>query len=456
MRRNPPVAYGIALGAVVLATALRWVVEGEVVQGLPFITYYAAIVFVALLGGLWPAALATAASALLAWYLFLPPQFGWDLTQPQLFSLLLFGLIAALNIAVVTVMNAAMERVLAHQENVRALLESAPNGIVVVNEQGMIQAVNQRTERLFGYGRAELVGKSVEVLVPHARAANHRQLRGAFQKKPETRAMGAGRDLAGRRKDGTEFPLEIGLNPVGLTGRTAVLATVIDISERRRAQERQEFLTRELRHRSQNLFTVIEAIASRSLEEGHSLDEAKKVFLGRLHALARAHAMLAEAAWAGAMLSKIIEQEVAGFSNYVDLAGCDIVVNTPAAQQFALIVHELGTNAVKYGALSSPNGRIAIEGTIGEKNGAKTLFFTWRETGGPPVSEPRRRGFGSVLLLRAAKQFSDHVALNFHPAGVVYELTVPVGVIEMQPMDEKVGGEASAVPRAEQVVSPVV
>jgi two-component sensor histidine kinase len=114
-------------------------------------------------------------------------------------------------------------------------------------------------------------------------------------------------------------------------------------------EERQQFLIRELQHRSQNLFAVIQAIASRSLVEGQPLSKIKETLIGRLMALARTHAMLANNTWVGAPLNEIVSQELSGFEGQVSVTGCNIAVNTPAAQNFALIVHELRTNAVKYG-----------------------------------------------------------------------------------------------------------
>ena len=126
--------------------------------------------------------------------------------------------------------------------------------------------------------------------------------------------------------------------------------------------------------------------------------------MGRLSALARTHAMLADASWEGAPLREIIVRELSGLLSSISVTGCEIMVTTLAAQAFALIIHELGTNAVKYGALSSPDGRITIEGNVVQLNGKRYFSFRWRESGGPPVSQPVRNGFGSAILIDAAKQ----------------------------------------------------
>jgi two-component sensor histidine kinase len=101
-----------------------------------------------------------------------------------------------------------------------------------------------------------------------------------------------------------------------------------------------------------------------------------------------------------------------------------------AAQQFALIMHELATNAAKYGALSSPNGKIAIQGKVEHVDGEQIFAIAWKETGGPPVSKPRRKGFGSTILVDGAKKFGQDAKLHFDQGGLRYELRVPLNSIE--------------------------
>jgi PAS domain S-box-containing protein len=349
VRQKPLLAYGIAVMTIAIATALRLGIGGQLIAGVPFITYYPAIILATLFGGFGPGILSIVLSSAIAWYLFLTPTLNLGTGGQEAISLFLFVLLSGFNVCIVALLNAAMERVLAQEHNMRVLIESAPNGIVVIDEQGIIRRVNSSTEKLFGYPRSELLGQKVEVLVPSPEAQRHGKLRDAFMRAPEARPMGAGRDLSGRRKDGSEFPVEIGLNPVARNGARGVLATVIDISERKRAHERQQFLIRELQHRTANLFAVIQFIANRSLVEGQSIAEGKNELNARLEALARAHAILADAAGEGAPLSEILKREFKGFSDRLSIRGCELIINAPAAQQFAMIVHELATNAVKYG-----------------------------------------------------------------------------------------------------------
>ena len=197
-----------------------------------------------------------------------------------------------------------------------------------------------------------------------------------------------------------------------------------------RARDHQQLLVRELQHRTQNLLAVTQAIVSRSLSNGQSAADAKEVITGRLQALGRAHAILAGSAWEGASLHEILKREFGdAFADAVTVTGCDIVVNAGAAHQFALIVHELTTNAVKYGALSAPGGRISVAGAIEQADTAPRFSLTWTETGGPPVAEPTRKGFGSRLLIDAARQFGMDVTVSYDPQGLRYVLRAPLGTI---------------------------
>ena len=219
----------------------------------------------------------------------------------------------------------------------------------------------------------------------------------------------------------TMFALVACINVALVSGLVAALL---------RHEDRQLLLFRELQHRSQNLFAVIEAIASRTLIEGQTIANAKELFAGRLHALARTHSMLASNAFLGAPLKEIVAQELTSFSDQVTVTGCDIAVNTRAAENFALIIHELVTNAVKYGALSTRQGRVVIQCSIDGANGRGQLRFEWRESGGPPVSPPTSKGFGSTILFETAKQFSQDVQAKFSPEGFTYQLRLLLAEIE--------------------------
>ena len=140
--------------------------------------------------------------------------------------------------------------------------------------------------------------------------------------------------------------------------------------------------------------------------------------------------MLAAAKWEGVPLRAIVDRQIGGMSNRITVTGCDPIIIPSAAQQFAMIIHELATNALKYGSLSTPYGSVAVEGTINHGNGTGSFVFTWKELGGPAVSPPTRKGFGSVILLDVATHFAETVSADYLPAGFNYRLQVRLSEIE--------------------------
>jgi PAS domain S-box-containing protein len=146
----------------------------------------------------------------------------------------------------------------AAEERFRTMVEGAPNAMIMADGRGRIVLVNAQAERLFGYGREELAGQPVEILVPQAVRGGHAALRDGYQREPQLRSMGVGRDLHGVRKDGREIPVEIGLNPITTSEGRMVLASIIDITERRQAEAREREYMDELRHMSQQLLDAQE------------------------------------------------------------------------------------------------------------------------------------------------------------------------------------------------------
>ena len=430
LRHKPTAAYGVSIMAVGVAVLARVALTGYVVVGVAFITFYPAIILATFLGGLGPGLLAIILSALAAWYLFLPPDHTWALTGDAAVSLMIFLFVSGLMVALIVFLNDAIERVLVREEEVRTLIEASPNGVIVIDDLGRVRLLNASAEKLFGYKRIELLGQSIEVLVPDRLVNAHEALRNAYIKTPEARPMGANLDLSARRKDGSEIPIEVELSPLRRDGKGVVIASVADLSERKKAAEQQRVLIGEMRHRTQNLFSVISAIVRNSLSANRSVTEARDLLLGRLQSLARAHSMLADAAWQGALLDEIVRRELKPFTDRAEISGCDVAVGSSAAQNFALIVHELATNATKHGALSAPGGRIAIEGTIERSDLEEAVFsFRWRESGGPPTAMPMHHGFGSTVLLEVAKGFGKP-ALDYKPEGVSYELLVRFSALQ--------------------------
>jgi PAS domain S-box-containing protein len=202
----------------------------------------------------------------------------------------------------------------------------------------------------------------------------------------------------------------------------------IEIRERRRAEQHQQLLLNELAHRGKNLLAVIQTIVSRSLTGERSLAEARESLVQRIQALARSQTILVNGGFEGASLADVIRLEFAAFSDRVKAAGPELMLSPKATQMFALLVHELATNAIKHGALSQPGGRVAIDWSI--ENAATVFKFRWLERDGPPAAPPQHQGFGRILTERAAAQeFGVRPKISYAPEGLTYEINAPLSAV---------------------------
>jgi len=316
-------------------------------------------------------------------------------------------------------------------DRVRLVVESAPNGIIVVDGNGLITLVNAQIEKLFGYGRAEMIGNPVEMLIPERFRGHHISLRNAFSNHPETRPMGVGRDFYGRRKDGTEFPVEIGLNAIapGSQNDDLILATVVDITVRKKAEQHLRLVMRELSHRTRNVLAVVQVMAWQTARTSVDLDDFEERFTNRIDALTRSHDLLVKRGWQGVAIDELVQAQLAPFLDEAQkrlaARGPALLLKPEAAQNLGLALHELATNASKYGALSRPTGRIEIGWTIDPDVATRRRFhMSWREIGGPEVMPPKHTGFGhTVIKDTVARALRGEVALEFKPEGFVWRLT---------------------------------
>lgn len=189
----------------------------------------------------------------------------------------------------------------------------------------------------------------------------------------------------------------------------------------------QKLLRDELSHRVKNILAVVQAIVSRSFSEGRSMSEAGVIVTERLQALGRAHDLLMQTNWKGARLKQIVDAELRPFAARTTASGPEIIVDGKMVQPFSLVLHELTTNAAKYGSLSNDVGKVAVTWSV-RGNGSDARFhFCWREHDGPVVTQPEHKGFGTTLLERAFAAERDlQAALRYEAAGLVYEIDAPL------------------------------
>jgi len=217
-------------------------------------------------------------------------------------------------------------------------------------------------------------------------------------------------------------------------GARRMAGVSLDITERKRAEERQKLLVNELNHRVKNTLVSVQSIASQTLRTTDSPRAFHVAFEGRLMALSHTHNLLTEQNWEGASLREIFDFELEAFApreridfDYVR----DLQLSPKATVALGMAVHELATNALKYGALSVPEGRVRVVWALEPASESPVLRLTWTEHGGPPVVAPTRRGFGARLLEKGlAGELSAQVSLAYDSLGLVCTMRLPIRALE--------------------------
>ena len=219
-----------------------------------------------------------------------------------------------------------------------------------------------------------------------------------------------------------------------------LVSIVADVTERRAAEEHAQFLMNELSHRSKNLLAVIQSIARRTARTTTTMEEFEGRSGQRLQGLAASHDVLVRNSWQGAPLADLMRQQLLPFmdiqSSRVELTGPDVVVTAEAAQAIGLAIHELATNAVKYGALSLPAGKVKISWVFaGQSLASRQLLLKWVEQAGPRVVPPSRNGFGHLVICEMIERsLNAKVVLEFVSHGLEWSISIPATnlVIEAQ------------------------
>ena len=205
-----------------------------------------------------------------------------------------------------------------------------------------------------------------------------------------------------------------------------VSGVTADITDRKMAEERQALLAREVDHRAKNALALVQAIVR--MTKANSIEAYVTAVEGRIKALSRVHTVLSQSRWEGADLAGLVAEELAPYrtpeQDQVQASGPAIVLQPAAAQTLALVLHELVTNAAKYGALSSQTGKVKLAWT----SDGRSIEFTWTETGGPPTSKPAAVGFGTrIVLASIERQLGGRVTFDWLPQGLRCVFTMPQG-----------------------------
>lgn len=307
-------------------------------------------------------------------------------------------------------------------QRLAAIVGSSHDAIVSKDLNGVVTSWNPAAEQLFGYTAPEMVGKPITILIPPDRHDEEPEILARLRRGEQVDHF----ETVRLRKDGTPIDIALTISPVKDAWGKVVGASKIarDIAERKRAQARQALLAQELHHRTKNLFAVVQAVVSRSFGANQSVEEVKKSVLDRLHSVAQTHAILVEKEWQGADLAEVVRTELSPYIGRATIEGPSIALSPKAAQNFGLAVHELATNAAKYGALSNLAGHVRVSWFMPQPNDSRLFTFRWEERGGPQVLPPVRKGFGSAVLEQVmAEYFDTPPKIEFAAHGVRYELT---------------------------------
>jgi PAS domain S-box-containing protein len=303
-----------------------------------------------------------------------------------------------------------------------SIVQSSDDAIVSKSLDGIITSWNKGAERVFGYTAEEAVSQPITIVIPQDRQDEERKILTRIRRGERIEHF----ETVRQRKHGSVIWVSLTISPIKNAEGKIVGASKIarDITEQKRTTDQIATLAREAEHRSKNLLANVQAMVN--LSQADAVADLKKAVEGRIQALANVHSLFVATRWIGAELSTIATQELAPYSGTgekrVRIDGPQVLLEPNTAQAVAVALHELATNAAKYGALSRANGRVELKWSH-EANGR--LNLRWMETGGPTVRPPTRTGFGGRVIEQMIAQLKGESRLDWRTEGLVCEITVP-------------------------------
>jgi PAS domain S-box-containing protein len=330
----------------------------------------------------------------------------------------------------ITVMRRVEDAWRESEQRLAATYAHAAIGMAEIDETGRLLRVNETACQITGYPREELLKLTVfDITHPEDRETDRVRYRAQASQNQD----GYVTEKRIVRRDGSVTWVDVRSSTVrDAAGRFLYGIRVIqDISDRKQAEARQKHLLDELNHRVKNTLATVQSLASQTLRGAESPEAFRQTFEARVVALSKAHDLLTTRSWRGAELYDIVSQQLAPYSTLeparLTLAGGPVALTPRAALTLSMVFHELATNAAKYGALSLPSGRLDVRWSVEREPGAPgAVKLSWRESGGPPVAPPTRRGFGSRLIERSTSELEGDMQYEFDPAGVHYTVAIPL------------------------------
>ena len=419
-------AYALAIASVLAMAALRAILGMVFDQVVPFGTFFPAIVLSALVGGWGPGLLAMAGSASIASLLYLPSGAWTALGPNDVINLVVFALSGSLIVALGVATRAARADRKEAERMFGVVQEMALDGFVIFRaiRDASGKAIdlerifmNRAAEKMIGPAR-DLVGKRYLATSP---TAARRWLFERYLKVLETGEPAEDEFLF---EDGQRWVY----NVAAQIDSDRLAITFRDITESKQTINQQNVLLRELNHRVKNVLMMAMSLARLTSAEG-SAASYRELLMARIAALGRAHDLLMTELWEGAMLDDLIRQTLAPYER-ISFAGDTVSISPETAISLNLALHELATNAAKYGALSTPDGSVEIRCRLGAGQPANSATLEWREKGGPHVATPERQGLGSRLLKGGMAASLMKVDLRFPSAGVECDIIFRTGRTE--------------------------
>jgi PAS domain S-box-containing protein len=310
-------------------------------------------------------------------------------------------------------------------QRLSSIVESSDDAIISKNLDGIIASWNNGAQRLFGYAAEEVIGKHITILIP----PDHRDEENTIIDRIRRGQRVEHYETVRRRKDGSLVEISLTVSPVKDGQGKIVGASKIarDITVRKRNEEQIALLAREAEHRAKNVLATVQATVQ--LTQADTPEGVKQAIAGRIQALANVHRLFTQSRWLGADLRSVVSDELAPYCREGEararIDGPSLLLEPNSAQTIAVTLHELATNAAKYGALSVPAGRIQVEWS---RVADGRIVLRWAETGGPLVKPLTRRGFGMrVMESMIREQLQGDVRFDWRAEGLVCELVIPAG-----------------------------